>query len=186
MPGRSYVGFALAWELRKVWPDLEEEPHLAVNGEHPGRRGKRKSVEQPDILVPSLRLVIEYDGLHFHRQREREDRDKNRRLIDSGYSVLRIRETGLPPISDWGAWDMEVRDIDVRCRPDAIVRQVLTRLLALGLELPRAAAVYFAAPPAGDRDLVFARWQAVKDARKARADVTKIQKAERSSKPTGS
>lgn len=47
-----------------------------------------------DIVIASLRLVVEYDGLRFHRDatRRRCDDEKTRALLADGWRVVRIRE----------------------------------------------------------------------------------------------
>ena len=54
-----------------------------------------KSYILPDFFIPSLNLILEFDGTYYHRDttenKEREmRRDEN--IIDSGYSVLHISE----------------------------------------------------------------------------------------------
>ncbi len=52
-----------------------------------------------DILIPDLRLVVEYDGSYYHRDRYDRDRDKTDRLHRNDWSVIRVREEPLDPIS---------------------------------------------------------------------------------------
>lgn len=49
-----------------------------------------------DVLVPSARLVIEYDGVYWHRDKQDVDLRKSRDLMEAGYRVARIRENDLP------------------------------------------------------------------------------------------
>ena len=51
----------------------------------------------PDIAVPGLQTVIEYDGAYWHRGAKNRDRDKRKseRLLDAGWKVIRLREAGL-------------------------------------------------------------------------------------------
>lgn len=58
----------------------------------PGRIGRWRV----DVLVPSVRLVIEYDGAYWHRGKAQIDARKTSALIASGYAVARIRENTLP------------------------------------------------------------------------------------------
>lgn len=48
-----------------------------------------------DVLVPSLRLVIEYDGEYWHRAKQDVDTRKTSALIQSGFLVARLRENQL-------------------------------------------------------------------------------------------
>jgi hypothetical protein len=47
-----------------------------------------------DIVIPSLRLIVEYDGLRYHgaADRRRCDHDKTRALLAAGWRVVRVRE----------------------------------------------------------------------------------------------
>ena len=52
-----------------------------------------------DVLVPSRRLVIEYDGKYWHANKQGIDLRKSLALIDAGYRVARVRENDLPSLS---------------------------------------------------------------------------------------
>ena len=52
-----------------------------------------------DIAIPKLRLAIEVDGAYWHRGSDLRDRRKNRAVEKLGYSILRVREYGLPAIA---------------------------------------------------------------------------------------
>jgi DNA-directed RNA polymerase subunit RPC12/RpoP len=48
-----------------------------------------------DIVVPSLWLVVEYDGVRFHAKLDRRDRSQTAALKSAGWTVLRVRELPL-------------------------------------------------------------------------------------------
>lgn len=52
-----------------------------------------------DVFIPSLRVAIEYDGSHFHRDKIDRDKAKNDRLKTKGIFVVRLRERPLAVIS---------------------------------------------------------------------------------------
>lgn len=57
----------------------------------------------PDILLPELRVAIEYDstgrhGLEHVGRREQADRRKDRLLRNAGWEVVRVRSGKLPPL----------------------------------------------------------------------------------------
>lgn len=54
----------------------------------------------PDICIPSLQLVIEYDGSYWHHGKVNQDRDirKTQKFIEAGWDVIRVREHGLDPL----------------------------------------------------------------------------------------
>lgn len=64
-----------------------------------------------DVLVPSVRLVIEYDGEYWHRDKQDLDLRKTRDLIRAGYKVARIRENDLPNLDIEGS---RVRQVSFR------------------------------------------------------------------------
>ncbi|WP_245167759.1 zinc-ribbon domain-containing protein [Clavibacter michiganensis] len=60
----------------------------------------------PDIVLPELRVAIEYDstgrhGLEHVGRREEADRRKDRALRASGWEVIRIRTGKLPPLGPY-------------------------------------------------------------------------------------
>ncbi|WP_408912942.1 hypothetical protein [Clavibacter sepedonicus] len=60
----------------------------------------------PDILLPELRVAIEYDstgrhGLEHVGRREEADRRKDRALRAAGWEVIRIRTGKLPPLGPY-------------------------------------------------------------------------------------
>jgi hypothetical protein len=48
-----------------------------------------------DIVVPSLRLLVEYDGAYWHQDNEDADRRKSKTLRQAGWRVIRVREAPL-------------------------------------------------------------------------------------------
>lgn len=54
---------------------------------------------EADILIPDIRVVVEVDGVYWHRDRADKDGEKSKRLQDLGFTVYRIREHGLPMLS---------------------------------------------------------------------------------------
>jgi hypothetical protein len=45
---------------------------------------------KPDILIDKFNLIVEYDGLHFHNNLQR-DIDRDKKLINLGYKVIHYR-----------------------------------------------------------------------------------------------
>ena len=52
-----------------------------------------------DVYIPSQRIAIEYDGYYWHRDKVKQDLDKNQRCKNDGIKLYRVRE-GLPPLDD--------------------------------------------------------------------------------------
>jgi hypothetical protein len=70
----------------------------------------------PDVILPELRVAIEYDstgrhGLEHVGQREDSDRRKDRALRSVGWEVVRIRTGRLPAL---GPHDLQVSGISGR------------------------------------------------------------------------
>jgi predicted nucleic acid-binding Zn-ribbon protein len=70
-------------------PVAHDHPRIAVGGRRP---------VQADIVMPSLRLVVEYDGSYYHASKVRADRDQTTALTEAGWTVLRVREEPLPSL----------------------------------------------------------------------------------------
>jgi len=51
-----------------------------------------------DLLIPSLKVVIQYDGAHFHRDKSDKDELNTTRLEKLGFIVFRFRDRSLPAI----------------------------------------------------------------------------------------
>lgn len=70
----------------------------------------------PDILLPELRVAIEYDtigrhGLEHVGKREQADRRKDRALRTAGWEVIRIRTGRLEPL---GPYDLQMPSVSTR------------------------------------------------------------------------
>ncbi len=84
-----------------------------------------------DILVPNLRLVVEYDGNFWHRDKHDQDRNKTERLQRNGYKVIRVREQ---PLDAVGPHDVVV---PLNLDPKQCANLVLTRIEEIcGISLP--------------------------------------------------
>ena len=70
----------------------------------------------PDILLPELRVAIEYDtvgrhGLEHVGRREETDRRKDRALRAAGWEVVRVRTGRLEPL---GPFDLQISAVGAR------------------------------------------------------------------------
>jgi len=52
-----------------------------------------------DIYIPSIKIAIEYDGYLWHKNKEKQDLEKNYKCAKDGIKLYRIRE-GLPSLND--------------------------------------------------------------------------------------
>lgn len=80
----------------------------------------------PDLLLAEAPLVIEFDGLFFHRDVARDER-RNREYAAVGLDVLRLRSEGLPKI---GPTDLRVpRSVySTRCPGHQVAAMLLPEL----------------------------------------------------------
>jgi very-short-patch-repair endonuclease len=53
-----------------------------------------------DVCLPDLNLGIEYDGKHWHKEKEEQDLEKNKRLATQNIHLIRVREKPLKALSD--------------------------------------------------------------------------------------
>ncbi|MFC6326047.1 zinc-ribbon domain-containing protein [Microbacterium koreense] len=99
---------ALAAQLRGLTVD--------VNAVRVGRAFFDHLEVWPDIVLPELRVAIEYDttgrhGLEHVGPREETDRRKDRLLREAGWEVVRLRAGGLVPL---GPHDLQVGSVGAR------------------------------------------------------------------------
>lgn len=52
-----------------------------------------------DIYIPSRKIAIEYDGYFWHKNKTNNDLEKNKKCLNDGIKLYRIRE-GLPSLTD--------------------------------------------------------------------------------------
>lgn len=86
---RSKEEILLAFELKQFIDFDIEEHKLPLEG----------IIEDVDILIRAHRLVVEFDGNYWHRNRLEYDTAKTTRLSINGWKVIRIRQIPLEPIT---------------------------------------------------------------------------------------
>ena len=69
--------------LKTIYPDALLEEHIP------------KSSRIADILIPSQKLVVEYDGFYWHNGKEQEDKKRDVEIQNLGYKVIHIKEDEL-------------------------------------------------------------------------------------------
>ena len=70
-------------------PVVPDHPPIAVDGRRPVKA---------DIVIPDLRVVVEYDGSYYHKALRSRDRNQTAALESAGWTVLRVREDPLPSL----------------------------------------------------------------------------------------
>jgi hypothetical protein len=82
---RSKDEVILAWQLKSFF-DFDVDDHKVPIG---------TKVYDIDIIVPTLRLAVEFDGYYWHQHKIDRDRKKSEKLIRAGWRVIRVREEPL-------------------------------------------------------------------------------------------
>jgi hypothetical protein len=71
---------------------VSEFEHMGFEVQH-----RYQSLEgEIDVFIPKLNLGIEYDGAHWHKDKNKHDLAKYERISSSGVTLIRIREKPLP------------------------------------------------------------------------------------------
>jgi hypothetical protein len=89
--GASITEVVIGNELRQFLPIDDSIRSISL------KNGKSKRI---DIAIPNIKLLIEYDGAHWHKPLVDKDIADNANLKDAGWNVLRIREKPLEIIGD--------------------------------------------------------------------------------------
>jgi len=85
---RSAQEIRLAYELSAVI-DFDLDQHkVRVNGR----------LRDVDIVIEPLRLIVEFDGAYWHRNKHDKDAEKTALLEAENWSVIRVRERPLDPV----------------------------------------------------------------------------------------
>jgi len=88
---------------------------------------KRTMWPEVDIVLPDLKIAVEYDGSYYHRHRLEQDRRKTEMLRRLGWTVIRVRTGDLPLITEVDIKSPEpIHHLDSVV--PAIVAQVLRRI----------------------------------------------------------
>ena len=81
-------------------PELRLISELGVIFSDIKHRNKINGLEL-DLFIPSLNLGIEYDGVYYHKGKEKRDQDKTNALKKLGIKVVRFRERPLKKLSEF-------------------------------------------------------------------------------------
>lgn len=108
---RSKREVRLESEMRWVFPHENVGDSRLV-------RVARKQFEC-DIVLPDIRVIIEYDGRYWHAERTHFDTQKTAALVKAGWTVIRVRETPLD----------RIQPHDVSIAPDASIKALADTVL---------------------------------------------------------
>jgi hypothetical protein len=85
-----------------------------------------------DIVLEGLRVIVEFDGAYWHRNKVDKDREKTVLMEEAGWRVIRVRERPLESI--------HVNDVMVANQAGAktVADAVLAKIVEVtGVEIPR-------------------------------------------------
>lgn len=82
----SFAEQAIMYYINKHYPDVQN--------------CNREIGDELDIYIPSLKIAIEYDGYDWHKNRESKDIAKNKKCIENGVKLIRVREKALKLYDD--------------------------------------------------------------------------------------
>lgn len=85
----AFPEMAIFYYLKKAFKDVEL--NFEIENIEP-----YKSV---DVYLPSLNLIIEYDGGLTHANKFNKDLEKSKLILEQGYVLFRIRDNGLLPLN---------------------------------------------------------------------------------------
>ncbi|WP_442929099.1 zinc-ribbon domain-containing protein [Mycobacterium sp. MS1601] len=130
-PHCSIVGVSereirLKFELAAAGLSVQHDyPPIAV----PTRRRPVKA----DIVLPDIRLVIEYDGSYYHANKLLDDQKQTAALESAGWTVLRVRER---PLGSLGGHEVFVSPTEP---VKSLAISILRALTDLGVVAPKGA-----------------------------------------------
>ena len=84
-----------------------------------------------DIYIPTKKIAIEYDGYFYHKNKKKQDLDKNIKCKNDGIKLYRIRE-GLPILND-----SSIDYIVNKNQKDlsAVIQKILYDILGINIEV---------------------------------------------------
>ena len=126
LPHRSKVEVRLACELASFFSDVDPQQT------HPVTTSEGGTLEV-DVLIPSQKLVIEYDAAYWHEDKLDQDREKTELLKAAEWEVLRIRERPLALIQPSDLQVPVTYPNDVKRLTDSVLVHLRE---AFGVEIP--------------------------------------------------
>lgn len=81
-----------------------------------------------DIIIQNLKIVIEYDGAYWHKDKGIVDHNKTENLTNSGWFVIRVRETPLEKITEY---DLTYKGAFYRAAKYPKMKEIINKILAI-------------------------------------------------------
>jgi hypothetical protein len=122
MQKRSMPELYLAFELSHFFDIDHEDRKIRV----------LSITREADIKIPDIKLVVEYDGEFWHKEKVEKDREKTDLFKSIGWEVIRVREMPLDPITET---DVVVPQLGLQVKP--IANEVLQQIKKVcGIKIP--------------------------------------------------
>lgn len=99
----SFHEQSIVFYLSQVFTDVVNQELIQSNSD-------KKEV---DIYIPSLSLGIEFDGHYYHKNRHKQDLNKNEFMNQQNIQLLRIRELPLKELRDYGCVNYFIEPSDI-------------------------------------------------------------------------
>ena len=117
-------------ERSTSFPEYAIEYYLKKHNIEALHTYKEKGYEL-DIYIPSKKIAIEYDGYFYHKNKKKQDLDKNIKCKNDGIKLYRIRE-GLPILND-----SSIDYIVNKNQKDlsAVIQKILYDILGINIEV---------------------------------------------------
>lgn len=119
----SYPEQALFKYIKMIFPE-SENLYPIPNG---------SSNLEVDILIKNLKVVIEYDGYYFHKEKLDKDVEKTKKLNSMNYKVIRVREEGLPNVC--GVENISIK-FPIKNNLNSTIKKVLESIINFVPNLP--------------------------------------------------
>ena len=87
-----------------------------------------------DIYIPSKNVAIEYDGHFWHKKKAKIDLEKNKKCLNDGIILYRIRE-GLPSLNDSSIdYVIQEKQKDLQNALEEVLSQIIGKSVGIDLE----------------------------------------------------
>ena len=115
---RSREEIFLLFELKKFF-NINEDNHKV----------KLNKVVDVDIKIGKQKIIIEYDGAYWHKDKGEQDKLKTQQLTKAGWTVLRVREKPLKLLSK--KYNVSINPGEIKIASN----KVLEKLSSLGFKI---------------------------------------------------
>jgi len=91
----SQAQIRVFWEVKRFWPSAVLELPIVT----------ARTTRYADICIPDYKIIVEYDGSYWHKNRQAQDAARDAELTAEGYRVIHVSE------KDWHSAPMQVAEL---------------------------------------------------------------------------